>query len=44
VLERLGGGGHLTMAGAQLKDISLEDAAEKVKSTVLEYMKELDQA
>ncbi len=44
VLERLGGGGHLTMAGAQLKDISLEDAAEKVKSAVLEYMKELDQA
>lgn len=44
VLERIGGGGHLTMAGAQLKDISLEDAAEKVKTTVLEYMKELDQA
>lgn len=26
ILERLGGGGHLTMAGAQLKDFSVEDA------------------
>ncbi len=41
-LERLGGGGHLTMAGAQLKDITLEDAMELVKTTVLEYMKELE--
>jgi c-di-AMP phosphodiesterase-like protein len=30
------------MAGAQLKDITLEDAMELVKATVLEYMKELE--
>ena len=26
IMEALGGGGHLTMAGAQLENISLEDA------------------
>ena len=29
-MERLGGGGHLTMAGAQLRDISMEDAQKKL--------------
>ncbi len=34
VMERLGGGGHLTMAGAQLRDITIEEALEKVKDAV----------
>ncbi len=34
VMERLGGGGHLTMAGAQLRDVTMEEALEKVKDAV----------
>ncbi|MBO6158985.1 MAG: DHH family phosphoesterase [Firmicutes bacterium] len=30
IMEELGGGGHLSMAGAQLKGVSLEDAKEQV--------------
>ena len=26
ILEEFGGGGHLTMAGAQIKNISMQDA------------------
>mgnify|MGYP007089665303 len=33
-MERLGGGGHMTIAGAQLKDMSLEDAITLVKKTI----------
>ena len=34
VMERLGGGGHSTMAGTQLKDMTVEEAEAKVKSVV----------
>ena len=37
VMERLGGGGHMTIAGAQLKDCSIKQAAEMIK-TVLDDM------
>ncbi len=40
VLERLGGGGHISVAGAQLADISVEDAKEKLKYAIIEYMKD----
>ena len=30
IMEELGGGGHLSMAGAQLKDVNLEMAQEKL--------------
>ncbi len=40
ILEKLGGGGHLTVAGAQLTGISLEDAREKLKYAIMEYMNE----
>ncbi len=40
ILEKLGGGGHLTVAGAQLAGISLEDAREKLKYAIMEYMNE----
>lgn len=40
ILERIGGGGHLTMAGAQLVGKSLEECTELLKDTILEYMKE----
>lgn len=34
VMERLGGGGHSTIAGAQLKDMTVDEAVAKVKSVV----------
>lgn len=37
VMEHLGGGGHQTMAAAQLKGISLEDAGKKVKEAIDNY-------
>ncbi|HCJ57409.1 MAG TPA: phosphoesterase [Clostridiaceae bacterium] len=40
VLEKLGGGGHLTVAGAQLSDIDMEEAIALVKKAVDEYIKE----
>lgn len=40
ILEKLGGGGHMTVAGAQLSGISMNDALEKVKQAVIDYMKE----
>lgn len=40
VLEKLGGGGHLTVAGAQLPEISINDAIDKVKTAIDEYLKE----
>lgn len=40
ILEKLGGGGHMTVAGAQLYGISMEEALEKVKQAVIDYMKE----
>jgi c-di-AMP phosphodiesterase-like protein len=34
IMERLGGGGHQTMAATQMKDISLSEAVEKLKKTI----------
>lgn len=34
VMEELGGGGHLTMAGAQLSNVSVEQATEKLLSAI----------
>lgn len=39
VMEKLGGGGHITSAGAQLIDCTLEEGAEKIRQ-VLTKMKE----
>lgn len=36
IMERLGGGGHLNMAGAQLADVSEEEAIERIKETMRE--------
>lgn len=40
ILEKLGGGGHLTGAGAKLVDISIIDAKEKLKYAIIEYINE----
>ena len=39
VMEYLGGGGHSTMAAAQIKASSIENAREKVVSAINEYLK-----
>ena len=37
IMEKLGGGGHLMMAGAQLKDVSLEKTRQYLIAAVDEY-------
>lgn len=39
LMEYLGGGGHLTMAGAQLKGVTMEEATEKIKESIDNYKK-----
>jgi len=43
ILEKLGGGGHLTLAGAQIEDISLEDAKQELINRINEYFFEQEQ-
>jgi cyclic-di-AMP phosphodiesterase len=40
VLEKLGGGGHLTVAGAQLSGFSMGEAIGLLKNAIEEYLKE----
>lgn len=42
ILEALGGGGHMTMAGAKLKSNTIEEAVEKLKNAIDKYLKEGD--
>ena len=37
IMEQLGGGGHHTMAAAQMKDVSAEEAEEKLHSAIDTY-------
>ena len=41
ICEKLGGGGQLTMAGAQMKDIELDEAEALVRGSVEQYMQEV---
>jgi c-di-AMP phosphodiesterase-like protein len=38
VLEKLGGGGHMTVAGAQLADCSIDEAKKMLKGAISEYL------
>ncbi|MCD8330129.1 MAG: DHH family phosphoesterase [Lachnospiraceae bacterium] len=40
IMERLGGGGHLSIAGAQLKGCTVEEAKQRVKDTILQMKQE----
>ena len=40
VMERVGGGGHSTIAGAQLRDMTMDEAVSLVRSTVLKMKEE----
>ena len=37
VLEKLGGGGSMTIAGAQIADATEEEVIEKLKQAIKEY-------
>lgn len=39
ILEKLGGGGHLAVAGAQLKNTNIGEAKERLKTIIQEYVK-----
>lgn len=40
ILEKLGGGGHITLAGAQLENATLEEAKEKLVGIINDYLTE----
>ena len=42
IMERLGGGGHINIAGAQLTDCTMEEARQLLKNTIIEMKKEGD--
>lgn len=42
IAESLGGGGHQTMAGAQFKGVTFEEAAEKLKAAIDKYYNDLN--
>lgn len=42
IMEKLGGGGHAIVAGAQIKNSGIEMAEESLKGAIEEYLKELN--
>ena len=40
IMEKLGGGGHLSNAAAQLKDVSVEEACKQLLAAIDEYLQE----
>ena len=40
IMERLGGGGHLNIAGAQLEGVDIDEARVKVKEVLTQMTKE----
>ncbi len=40
IMEKLGGGGHMTVAGATISDISVEDGMDEVKNAIKTYLEE----
>lgn len=42
ILERMNGGGHMTAAGLQRKNTSVEDLSEELKKVLHEYLMELE--
>ncbi len=43
ICEKLGGGGHMTVAGAQMKGLSVEAACLELKAAIAEYINENNQ-
>jgi len=42
ILEKMGGGGHLTFAGAQLAGVTIEEAKQRLLEEIKEYYKEIE--
>lgn len=40
MMEKLGGGGHRTIAGAQMKDATVAEAKERLKEVIRQMMEE----
>lgn len=40
IMEALGGGGHMTMAGAQMKDVNMESARQKLLEAIDQYFEQ----
>lgn len=40
IVEKLGGGGHMTVAGAQIKNVSVDQGVQMVEAAVKEYISE----
>ena len=40
IMEKLGGGGHMSVAGAQLKGCTIEQGVERVKATIKKMLDE----
>lgn len=43
ILEKLGGGGHMTVAGAQLKQVTIQEAKILLKQAIQSYLQEGEQ-
>ncbi len=41
ILEKLGGGGHMTVAGAQIENVTIQEAKERLKDAIYEYIDSL---
>lgn len=42
ILEKIGGGGHMSVAGAQLKNSTVDEAIEKLTGAIQSYLQEAD--
>ena len=42
LMEKLGGGGHMDIAGAQLEGVSIQEAYKKVNYIIEQYLREED--
>ena len=42
ILEKMGGGGHITLAGAQLEGLTLQEAKDELVSRIDEYFAEVE--
>ena len=40
ILEKMGGGGHITLAGAQIEGMTIEEVKEELKAKIVEYFDE----
>ena len=41
ILEKLGGGGHITLAGAQVEGMTIEDTKQELINRINEYFSEI---